>query len=54
MNKTNINNKYGNVNTQEEDFDYLSLNKRMIRQLRKDKKTTLLNIMLETCLSLHL
>ena len=47
MNKTNINNKYGNVNTQEEDFDYLSLNKRMIRQLRKDKKTTLLNIMLE-------
>lgn len=47
MNTTNIKDKYLNVNTQEEDFDYLSLNKRIIRQLRKDKKTTLLNIMLE-------
>lgn len=47
MNTTNINNKYANVNALEEDFNYLSLNKRMIRQLRKDKKTTLLNIMLE-------
>jgi hypothetical protein len=47
MNTTNITNKYLNVKNQEEDFDYLSLNKRAIRKLRQDKKTTLLNIMLE-------